>query len=332
MKKDIDNLINLLIEYKQMCNSESENENENENESETEIMLGSGILDSFIKQDKLKSSSQKILNNYGTYLIVKIQIYRTPVLSLLKSFLNVISLGKFRSATQSYDDLFHLAMIITVKMPDGSLKNIVVEKNATVNISTEYKTNEKTEIKEVDLKGRNLTLKSMIDETLKKIPTKRFYLYDAFNSDENSGNCQRFIMDILASNNLITPELDKFINQNAEEIAKNLGSVGSQIVPKITRAITDLGAVFGAGENDGYALHAVVIKKPVEADELKRIHDEFIKDKNRNFMRMTKLSIRMRNIPKTAFEPKTFRSKKINNKITLIYGKLKQNMEKRYLK
>lgn len=326
MKKDLDNLINLLIEYKKYCN------NDDTSDDDIEVIIGSGIFDRFIKQDKLKSSSQQILNNYGNYPITKIQIYRTPVLSLLKSFLNTISFGKFKQATQSYDDLFHLAMITTVKMPDGSLKNIVIEKNATVNISTSYKTNDKTEIKDVDLKNKNLTIKSMIDETLKKIPTKRFYLYDAFNSDSNSGNCQRFIMDILSSNDLITPELNAFINQNAEEIAKNLGSVGSQIVPKITRAITDLGAVFGAGDNEGYMLHAVIVKRPTSAEELKEIHDEFIKDKKRQFMRVTKSSVRLRNIPKTAFEKKSFRSKKLNNKITLVYGKLKPELEKKYFK
>jgi hypothetical protein len=318
MKKDIDNLINLLVEYRKNCDDNSDSEDD------YEIVIGSGILDRFIKQDKLKSSSQKILDNYGNYPIVKIQIYRTPVLSLLKTFLNTISFGKFKEATQSYDDLFHLAMITSVKMPDGSLKNIVIEKNASVNISTEYKTNDKTEVKDVDLKNKNLTIKSMIDETLKKIPTKRFYLYDAFNSDTNSGNCQRFIMDILASNNLMTPELDKFINQNAEEIAKNLGSVGSQIIPKITRAITDVGAVFGAGEdNDGYALHAVVIKRPTTEEELNEIHKEYIKNKNRNFMRVLTSSVRMRNLPKTRFQKGSFRTKKINKKVSLIYGKLK---------
>jgi hypothetical protein len=41
------------------------------------------------------------------------------------------------------------------------------------------------------------------------------------------------------------------------------------------------------------------------------------------FMRETKLSYRFRNIPKTKFDPKSFRTKKINKNISLIYGTLK---------
>lgn len=297
-----------------------------------EDLYGHGLFDMFIKQDSLKSSSQKIVNQFGDFPIVKLQIYRTPVMSMLKSFLNVISLGKFKSATQSYDDLFHLAMIATVKLSNGTLKNIVIEKNATVNVSTSYKTDDKTQAKDVDLRGKSFTIKQLFKETLNKISTKRFYLYDAFNSDGDSGNCQRFIIDILASNGLITQELDSFINQNAQDIVKGLGTFSSKIVPTVTRAITDIGAIFGAGNDDGYMLHAVVVRTPVSAEEINRIHNEFFKDNKRHFMRETKLSIRMRNIPKNAFEPKSFRSKKINSKITLVYGKLKPEMMKKYMK
>ncbi|HEY9705366.1 MAG TPA: hypothetical protein V6C58_23205 [Allocoleopsis sp.] len=306
--KDLDNLVKMFIQYK----------NTHGNKNDIINMLGSGLLDRFIAQDKLRKPAQQMLDKYGNDKIVKIQVYRTPIFSALKTFLNIISLGKFSSATKNYDDLFHLAMIITVQLDNGTLKNLVVEKISVVNISTSYKTNDKTQVQEVDLKGKDLTLKGMIDETLKSIPTKRFYLYDAFNSDPNSGNCQRFISDILKANGLMTPELNDFINQDAEDIAKNLSSY----VPKVARAITDIGAVFGAG-NDDYALHAVVVKKPTTPDELIRIQNEFIKNKNRTFIRETKTSYRLRNIPKTKFIKNSFKSKKINKKITLIYGKIK---------
>ena len=68
-----------------------------------------------------------------------------------------------------------------------------------------------------------------------------------------------------------------------------------------------------------WALHAVVIDKPINLNDAKKIASDFIKDKT--FFRETSTSYRFRNIPKTKF--KKFRSKMINDKITLIYGYLK---------
>ena len=59
-----------------------------------------------------------------------------------------------------------------------------------------------------------------------------------------------------------------------------------------------------------YVLHAVIIKKPVELDEAQKIASEFI-DKSRKFYRETNSSYRFRNIPKTKFIKKSFRTKKI---------------------
>ena len=80
-----------------------------------------------------------------------------------------------------------------------------------------------------------------------------------------------------------------------------MGSVGKSVIPTVARAITDIGAVFGAGEEDGFKLHSVIVKRPTTEEELKKIHDEFIKNKNRNFMRVKVGSVHMRNIPKQAF-------------------------------
>ena len=64
-------------------------------------------------------------------------------------------------------------------------------------------------------------------------------------------------------------------------------------------------------------LHAVVIRKPITLEKAREIASEYIK-KNKTFYRETKNSFRFRNIPKQKF--KSFKSKKINPDITLIYG------------
>jgi hypothetical protein len=69
-----------------------------------------------------------------------------------------------------------------------------------------------------------------------------------------------------------------------------------------------------------YELHAVIISKNIPLDEAIKISQEIINNKKRTFYRETKNSYRFRNIPKTKFDKKTFRSKKINKNITLIFG------------
>jgi ABC-type antimicrobial peptide transport system ATPase subunit len=72
-----------------------------------------------------------------------------------------------------------------------------------------------------------------------------------------------------------------------------------------------------------YALHAIVIDKSLPIDKAKKMAQDIIKDTSKTFYRVTGDSYRFRNIPKTKFDPKTFRSKIINKDITLIFGELK---------
>ena len=264
IKNKKQNLINYVVD----CDNYDSSDDDDYNEKVSQILLGRGLLDTFIRQDSLKTSSQKALNQYGNNNIKRIQIYRTPVNKMINKFLKVISLGQFNK--NSYDDLFHLAFIATVDTPQGD-KNIVVEKNATINISTSYDTNEKTEMIDVPLNNKKLNLKSMMETTLNKVGNKRFYLYDAFNRDnsKNGGNCQQFIMDILTSNNLSNPKIKEFVFQPLESLVEDLGSVGKSVIPTVARAITDIGAVFGAGE-DGFKLHTVIVKRPTTEEELKK--------------------------------------------------------------
>jgi hypothetical protein len=71
-------------------------------------------------------------------------------------------------------------------------------------------------------------------------------------------------------------------------------------------------------------LHAVIIKNTIPLTKAKIISKQFIPD-NRNYYRETTNTYRFRNIPKTKFIKNSFRSKIINDTITLIYGKLKEN-------
>jgi len=69
-----------------------------------------------------------------------------------------------------------------------------------------------------------------------------------------------------------------------------------------------------------YQLHAVIISKEIPLERAKEIAPGIIKNPNKTFYRETKDSYRFRAKPKQEFDPKSFRSKVINNDITLIMG------------
>ena len=51
------------------------------------------------------------------------------------------------------------------------------------------------------------------------------------------------------------------------------------------------------------------------------------KDKNKKFYRETNTSYRFRNIPKTKFIKGTYKTKKINNNVSIVFGQLKPENE-----
>ena len=75
--------------------------------------------------------------------------------------------------------------------------------------------------------------------------------------------------------------------------------------------------------SDNYALHAIIFKKPNNIQTVIEHSQQFTHKKSIPFIRETNTSFRVRNIPKTKFISKTFRTKKINKEISLIFGELK---------
>jgi hypothetical protein len=70
-----------------------------------------------------------------------------------------------------------------------------------------------------------------------------------------------------------------------------------------------------------YELHAVIISRNIPLNDAKNIASKFIPS-TRRYYRTTTNSYRFRNIPKTKFDKNSFRSKVINDDITLVYGNI----------
>lgn len=82
-------------------------------------------------------------------------------------------------------------------------------------------------------------------------------------------------------------------------------------------------SLYGGSSNDNFKLHAIIFKKPIEIESVIEGSRQFINKKTTPFIRETNSSFRVRNIPKTKFNKETFRTKKINDNISLIFGELK---------
>lgn len=71
-----------------------------------------------------------------------------------------------------------------------------------------------------------------------------------------------------------------------------------------------------------YEIHAVIVKKPYDLTEAKKIARDIFDRKDDRYYRETDSSYRFRNIPKTKFIKKSFRTKVVNPDVSIVFGKL----------
>lgn len=270
---------------------------------------GSGLIDTiknkFIIQKKYNNVSTKTLKQYGNNKIISLKIVRTPIQKMLKTILNLISFNSFNT----FDELYHLALIATIE----NNKDVIIEKNAVVNINLKYQITEKSEVLEVPY-TQNLTLNELLTNTLNKIGDDKFFKYDGLNN-----NCQVFIKNILESNNLYSESINDFLFQDLTELKAQLPNY----VGKTMNVITDLGAVASQLMGEGLKLHAVKIKKSVDLNTQLEHVKSITKSSKKRVMKEMKNHNVYKIIPKTKFIKNSFRTKNINKDISLILGVLK---------
>lgn len=216
---------------------------------------GSGIVDDAVltfkkahkyvrsiinKRDEFPPSMRHTLQKYGNDKILSIEVFRNP-LKKLSQFAGVLPNIKEFMAKHSYDELFHLGMNIT--LIDGT--SLVFEKNEVLKLQPGKK---RGEIMGVD-KYHPITLNQFVDNTAKKMGLSRMINYTT-----KVQNCQQFVTYALKANGLLTPELNKFINQDIEDLFNNyLPKIAEPIVDTATDIASRVdvavnGAGFGAGK------------------------------------------------------------------------------------
>lgn len=174
---------------------------------------------------KIKKWIKKYENDY----VEDILVCREPIDRHIKSFMNIITLGKFNKSLKGlrYEDLFHLYIYFKVK---GVYYRI--EKNEVITLSVSKRT--KSDIC-LDLKEKKIKLGDFM-KTAENYQ-KDFYSYNAKNN-----NCQDFAVSLLVGNKIIRKNSStyKFIKQDAEEIFKR----NPKYLEKFAVTITDIAGIF----------------------------------------------------------------------------------------
>ena len=181
-----------------------------------------------------KPSTAAFMAKHGGEQLANLKIRRYPVPGYIDQAFNLVSNGKWGEAKKSasYDDFFHLGIIMDNKY--------VFEKNASLNFFAGVDHFPGEMFMDVVKKiPKGLTIGVAMEKTRAVIGNEAFFRYDPF-----TNNCQNFVSAFLGVNNLITPDLDAYIEQPVDEVLKQVPSY----VPAFGRTLTNLGAFFGMGK------------------------------------------------------------------------------------
>lgn len=178
---------------------------------------GGSISEIFSDLNRLPVSVKTLLTKYGDKIIKSIKVCRDPIVKGVDIAINMLTLGKVSSNQQAlkYDKLFHLYMLIRLE------NNIFIrlEKNERLYMYETTKDDyiQKRDFENVYLSGRQITLNDLFATTINMVGMNRIVQYDVVTQ-----NCQIFITDVLRSNDILNPTLDKFINQDVRSIVKDI--------------------------------------------------------------------------------------------------------------
>jgi len=183
-----------------------------------------------------------MIKEYGDIPIEKMNIYRTPLPSLLSKTLNVVSFGQWGklSKQEGFDKFYHLALVLTL----ANNKNVIVEKVAVIEIKTKYLTDDKTEVCNIpNYTSGSLTLNTLLKNAMDKVPTNKFFTYDPL-----TNNCQVFIKMLLENSGLYNADINKFLFQNIDKMVEKLHPITKAIMRGTTAIAGTVDKIIGNGD------------------------------------------------------------------------------------
>lgn len=179
---------------------------------------------SLLGYKQLPKSFRNILKKYGENTITKIEICRTPIDRVAKTFANLITLGNWDDIVKraGHDEMFHLYSVLT--LDDGT--ELLLEKNERPVLWTSIpQKKDTTECR--DILGLNIPLSTFIERTVERMGLNDYVSYDAL-----SLNCQNFIINHLRANGI--DGLDNFILQDLEGLIRETPTFSKYLSKKAT--------------------------------------------------------------------------------------------------
>jgi hypothetical protein len=195
------------------------------------------------------TTTKALLNKYGNFPILSIQLRRVPVSGTLELALQGASAGEWERLKQreGFDRMFHLSMMVTLKGAHSVVLNngrkmrvakpLAIEKLEVISVNENILQAEGMETLEVPLTVSPFSIHQMFDKARAKVGDTRFFSYSALGQN----NCQDFIKLLLEVEGLYREEERKFVYQDISALARDL--------PQGTKAFVEGTTYLGALAN-----------------------------------------------------------------------------------
>jgi hypothetical protein len=191
-------------------------------------------------------SARAMVEKYGNGLISSIIVRRVPIQTALHTAFELVTLGRWSKARaeENQDKLFHLGIVLQLRLPDVAPKWILVEKNEVVNVGEPKGRNDDTEDQRCQV-PKDTTLHEFLEKAIQSVGDERFFKYDPFKN-----NCQDFVALCLRANGVYSPDVEAFVKQPIDSLLSRLPSWTGAVA----KGITDLGGIVnvvaeGAGKS-----------------------------------------------------------------------------------
>lgn len=202
------------------------------------------LVDNLDEKKQYTDYTKDLLNKYGNFGIVSMTVEKQPVESKIMLLANQITNGGLRDLMLKHniDEYYHLSLRVDVLDDLARVLSFRIEKNENISVIP-YTPLPNSQYMKVPLESSNpLTMNLILTKTRLSLGEEHFYIYRF-----DSWNCADFIMELLRSNNLLTPQLEAFIYQNTEIIQKGMSRNTRNKLHAITKLASRIGHLRGRG-------------------------------------------------------------------------------------
>jgi hypothetical protein len=194
------------------------------------------LLPEFTLRDGPSPSVREFLRLHENEVISNLEVCRKPIFGILRKILNILTLGHLQRQMKklNYDQIMHLYLAFTVGNRRYRIdKNHVVEIVPYNDKCSDYKT--------VACQASNIKFGDFYNNGVQLLGVKNFYTYSAYQY-----NCQNFVYNLLKANGLATPELEKYIMQDATALIPSYLRGPSKWITNIAHKFDTL--IYGKGK------------------------------------------------------------------------------------